>query len=334
MLNVLYQFNEKYAPYAGTSITSLFTHHKDEDVLVYILGEGLSEDSVKRFEALSAQYDQQIRILDTAPVIEKVKAWGIPAYRGAYSANLRLFLPYFLDEDVERILYLDADTIVRGSVKPLYDLDLSGKTIAMILDSLGRAYKRKQLGFSEEKPYYNSGVILFDLKKWRREGWSEKIITHVTNNEWIYTSPDQDLLNVVCADAIMTVPAKFNYQPVHAVFSDRTYFNCYGRAGYYTEEELALSREDVRIYHSLRFVGEFPWDAASVHPYTKLFDRYLRRSPWSDYQKEKAESTPAMKVEKFLYRILPKSLYLRLFVFFHNRYLNARPEADRSKQTV
>ena len=37
-MNVLYQFNEKYAPYAGVSITSLFENNKNADeICVYIL---------------------------------------------------------------------------------------------------------------------------------------------------------------------------------------------------------------------------------------------------------------------------------------------------------
>lgn len=327
MLNVLYQFNEKYAPYAGTSITSLFMHHRDEDVLVYVLGEGLSGQSRDRFQTLADQYGKSIKILETESVIEQVKSWGIPAYRGAYSANLRLFIPYFLGEDVDRILYLDSDTIVNGSLMDFFKMDLKGKTIAMILDSLGRSYKQQHLGFTEEEPYYNSGVILFDLNKWRAEGYSEKIIEHVASREWTYTSPDQDLLNVVCKDAICMAAAKYNFQPVHAVFDNKTYYHCYGRSGYYSDQELTESKADVRIYHSLRFVGEFPWDASSVHPYAKLFDRYLKQSPWSDYKKKKAESTLPMKIEKILYRILPGSLYLRLFIFFHNKYLGKKPEA-------
>ncbi len=327
MMNIFYQFNEKYAPYAGTSITSLFAHHRDSDVLVYILGEGLSDHSKERFQMLATEYGKQIRILSTEAVIEKVKTWGIPAYRGAYSANLRLFIPYFLDDSVDRILYLDADTIVNGSLGEFYGTDLAGKAIGMIQDSLGRAYKQNHLGFAEEEPYYNSGVILFDLKQWRAEAFSEKIIEHVASREWNYTSPDQDLLNVVCKESIYSLPAKYNFQPVHAVFDNRTYFHSYGSVGYFTNEELNESREDVRIYHSLRFVGEFPWDESSVHPYTNMFEHYLLLSPWKDYKKRKAESSFPMKVEKALYRVLPAKIYLRVFVFFHNRYLGKRPEA-------
>lgn len=328
VLRVLYQFNEKYAAYAGVSITSLFEHHRDESVIVYVLGEELSDRSQTRIQEIAQRYNKQITILDTKPAIEKLKTWGIPSYRGAYSANLRLFIPSFLDEKTDRILYLDADTIINGNLKDFYEMDLGEKSIAMALDSLGRIYKVTHLGYNEEEPYFNSGVILFDLDKWRKKAFSEKIIEHSTSIEWNYASPDQDLINVVCKDAIYKIPAKYNFQPVHAVFSNDTYFYCYNSVGYYSSEELTESKEDVRIYHSLRFVGEFPWNASSVHPYAKLFDRYLLSSPWNDYKKKKAESTPPMKVEKLLYRLLPKSAFLRLFAYFHNRYLNEKPEAQ------
>ena len=328
MINVLYQFNEKYAPYAGTSIVSLFEHSMDTEVHVFILGEELSLDSLDRFQALAQKYGQKIEVINAVPVIERVKAWGIPAYRGANSANLRLFIPFFLKEDVNRVLYLDADTIVNGSIISLYNMDMQDKVAAMALDSLGRIYKRVTLGFSETDLYFNSGVVLFNLLLWREKRCSERIITHVKSREWTYTSPDQDLLNVVCKGDILKLDAKYNFQPIHDVFRDRTYFACYGREGYYTEEELAESRAAVCIFHSLRFIGEFPWDASSIHPYTSLFDHYLAKTPWNDYLKRYAKKTHAMKIEKVLYRFLPRSIYLRLFVFFHNRYLQSRPEAN------
>ncbi len=334
-MNILYQFNEKYAPFAGTSVTSLFENNKDEKIVVYVLGEGLSEESAGRFRELAHNYGQQIEFKETAAVIQKMKTWGLPSYRGAYSANLRLFLPYFLDENVERLLYLDADTIVSGNIRELYETPVRQemRTIAMALDSLGNSsYKTAQLGFGPDEPYFNSGVILFDLKKWRENNYSEKIAEHVRAGHNHYTSPDQDLLNVVCKGDIERLPAKYNFQPVHYVFDDRTYFGCYGYQGYYSEEELQGSRKDVRIYHSFRFVGEFPWDKDTVHPYRELFDKYLSRSPWKDYVKKKAEGDWKMKAGKVLYRVLPRKIYLRIFTFFHGRYLSEQPETAGSRQ--
>ena len=112
-LRILYQFNEKYAPYAGTAITSVFENNKDTmEIIVYILGENLSKQSCEKFQKLGKQYGRKIVFKETSALIQQMKEWGLPSYRGSYAANIRLFLPMFLEEDVERILYMDADTVV------------------------------------------------------------------------------------------------------------------------------------------------------------------------------------------------------------------------------
>ena len=115
-MNVLYQFNELYAPFAGASIVSLFENNGEQEITVYILGEELSNDSVEKFNEIGRTNNKNIVIKDTKDIIEKMKSWGIPPCRWSYAANLRLFLPYLLEDSVSRVLYLDADTIINNSI--------------------------------------------------------------------------------------------------------------------------------------------------------------------------------------------------------------------------
>ena len=69
----------------------------------------------------------------------------MPTYRGAYAANMRLFLDEVLDASVDRIVYLDADTIVNKSLTNLMEADIQGKTIGMALDSLGHPIRSRSV---------------------------------------------------------------------------------------------------------------------------------------------------------------------------------------------
>lgn len=325
-LNVLYQFNEKYAPYAGVSITSLLENNRTvEKIQIFILGEGLSTDSVKKLQVLAHKYKADIVFVDTRDIIEKMKKWGIPPYRGAYSANIRLFLPMILDDSVGRVLYLDADTVVNDSVYDLYQMDLRDKALAMALDSLGTRHK-VSIGMLKNEPYYNSGVILFDLDNWRKYNCSEKIIEHVQKTQIVYPSPDQDLLNVVCKEQIMQFEPQWNYQPVHVAYTVKQYFMWYKDSSYYRPEQIELAKDRVKIYHFFRFLGEFPWHKDNLHPDNNIFNHYLEISPWSDYKKQPSNCGMTIKIEKVLYRILPKGLFLGVFVFFHNLYIEGKNE--------
>lgn len=330
-MNILYQFNEKYAPFAGVSITSLLENNKlVPEIIVYILGEGLSEKSENLFIALAKKYNRNIVFIDTDKTIAQMIEWHIPAYRGSYAANLRLFLPLLLDESVQRVLYLDADTIIDGSVQDLYEMDMKEYAIAMALDSFGTRHKIN-IGLEIEEKYFNSGVVLFDLKKWREEDLSNRIVKHVGDSKVEYPSPDQDLLNVVCKGLIYCISPKWNLQPAHVVYSAKQYKRWYKDISYYEDSEIEDARKQAVIYHFFRYLGEFPWNKGNIHPDNELFDKYLDSSPWRDYEKQPAQLGFANKVERILYRILPKDLFLGVFSFFHNIYIEGKNEISVKK---
>lgn len=320
-IDVLYQFNEKYAPYAGVSITSLLENNRHfGEIRIFILGEGLSRESSRRLTEAVSGYGREIIFIDTESQIKKMKEINMPAYRGSYAANLRLFLPYLVDETVEKILYLDADTAVTGRLDGLLTAAGGDRPLYMVLDSLGMKHK-EEIGLGAEDLYYNSGVILFNLREWKRRKLSDKIADHVKHVRSNYPAPDQDLLNVVCRGQIGTLPPQYNFQPVHVAFPIHSYCKIYTNVGYYTEDELEQAKENVCIYHFFRFLGEFPWDKGNIHPDKGIFDEYLQRSLWKDYEKKETKPGMVFAIEKRLYALLPGPVFLRIFKLAHRLFI-------------
>ncbi|MCM1498443.1 MAG: glycosyltransferase family 8 protein [Clostridium sp.] len=320
-MNILYQFNEAYAPFAGASVTSLFENNRRTgEIVIYILGEGLSAESIRRFEGLAEQYGRTIIFLDADAAMERMKEINLPTYRGSYAANLRLFLTDILPESVERILYLDADTVVCNALDSFYMTDMGQKVVGMVIDSLAERHKR-DIGLSTDSEYYNSGVILFNMKKWRRADYTQQIVDHVLHVRSHYPAPDQDLLNVCCRGAIFRLPIRYNLQPIHLAFSYRQYHCFFGQTSYYGKAEIEQAVRSPGILHFFRFVGEFPWHENTLHPDREVFDKYLALSPWRDYQKKKAQVGAILKIEKGLYRILPRGIFIMLFKLSHMLFI-------------
>lgn len=71
-INVVYQFNENYVPYAGVSITSLLENNKNaEKIDIYILGEELTDSSIEKLRLSAANYGRNIIFKDTREIIDK-----------------------------------------------------------------------------------------------------------------------------------------------------------------------------------------------------------------------------------------------------------------------
>ena len=312
-LNVLYACNENYAPFAGISMYSLFQNNKDLDrIRVYLVEDEVTDQSLDRLKNQAESFERELIIVDAAEIIEKIKALNIPSYRGSYTTNFRLFFDTFLAEDAENLLYIDCDTLVTDSLFPLLSRDMQGKAVGVVQDSLTARYKAL-VGFSPEDRYFNAGVTWINVTEWKRQEISKKLMDYIQNVRSRYCNPDQDLLNVVLRGNTFFLPPEYNFQPVHRAYSDKAYFAAYPNPVYYTSEELEHARQNPKILHVYRFLGDFPWHAGNLHPDNALFDRYKDASLWSDYQKKPAGRGLIFAVEKLLYRLLPKAWFLKLF---------------------
>lgn len=334
-INVIYQFNEKYVPYAGVSITSLFINNTDADAInVYVLGDDLSEESVTMLQRTADKYGRNVIFPKTQEMLNRFKDLGMIPYRGTYSVYLRLFFTKLPGVDLagKRAVYLDADTIVDKSLAPLAEHDLGGKSIGMVLESIRDDYK-VMIGMSRDSDYYNSGVILFDVDKWESNGYCDRLVEHIRNVRSSYIG-DQDFLNIVCEGDVCRLPITYNFQPLHARYTADEYFAAYklrDESEYYCAGEIESAKHDASILHCYRWLGEFPWNFGNLHPFNDVYDRYMAQSLWKGFDKKRADSGIVIRLEKLLYRVLPKSMFIRIFKLAHKMMLQ-RAEADARAQ--
>ncbi len=315
-LNVLYACDNNYAPYTGISMNSLFKNNREiEHICVYLVEDNVSEENKARWQAQAEEFGRELVLINAASIVEQIKALGIPSYRGSYTTNFRMFFHTFIPDTVERLLYVDSDTVVAGSLAPLLTLDMEGKAVAVVRESLTSEYI-VDIGLAPDTEYFNAGVTFINVVEWKRQDITGKLLDHIQNVRARYCNPDQDLLNIVLKDTKYLLPPEYNFQPVHRAFSDKAYFAVYRPMRYYSHEQLEHARQNPVILHTYRFLGDFPWHAKNYHPDTAVFDEYLKDSPWSDYEKKPAGRGMLFAIEKLMYRVLPKKLFLKIFAAF------------------
>ena len=99
----------------------------------------------------------------------------------------RSYLPDLLDQCIERVIYLDSDVIVVDDVQELWKVSLTGSRVIGAPEYCHANFTRyfsyefwSSAEFSEvfqgKRPcYFNTGVMVMDLVRWREGGYTRKI---------------------------------------------------------------------------------------------------------------------------------------------------------------
>lgn len=330
-LNVLYQSDNAYAIYMGVSICSLLENNRRMDSInIFIIDDSINDEVKNDIFSMVHSYCRKVYFVKGDIILNDKEIADAFAYTGIRKnthSYLKLFLDRLISDIRGRIVYIDCDTAVEGDLQELVSLDMRGKPIGMVMDSLGTAKIKDSIGLDKKDRYYNSGVMLIDLDLWKEKQISDRIINHIKNIR-SYGTVDQDVLNVELKEDIFTLPIKYNLQPVHLVYPYKTYIKVF-KEKYYSKEEVEDAVQNPYIIHYLRYIGESPWHAKNVHPGKIFFDKYIMMTPWRTFTRKAASGGGLFKIEKWLYRNLPRSIFLRIFGFVHeriiiksNKYLN------------
>ena len=192
------------------------------------------------------------------------------------AAYYRLFLSSVLPAFIDKILYLDGDLIVRHSLLPLWHTDLTSYAVGATIDvSEGDIRLYNRLKYPSEKGYFNSGVLLINLKYWRDKHVEKECLDYIINYSDRIFLADQDVMNVILQDKKLIISMKYNLQT--------SFLRKVPGWDYWKhEEDYKESLNDPIIVH---FTSKWkPWytDLRFPHPYRNTFLKYQSQTKWKD----------------------------------------------------
>jgi len=308
-LNLLVQSSNYYAPFAGVMLTSLFESNKDiKNITVYLLTTDMSEENRGRFQILAKQYERTVKFLNARKIDDFLEKESVPKWKEAYATYYKLFAISMIEEDIDRLVYLDSDMLVVNSLSHLVDVDLQDNIVAMCIDTAPERHKNK-IGVTSQF-YYNAGLIVFDVEKWKSETCIDKTIYHIKNVQAKYPIGDQDLINVVLLNRILTLPIIYNVPTFLYLYENCSFVkNIFGIKKYYSEEEFVRWKSEGVVLHCFPTITLYPWNADNVHPKKDLWNQYMMMSPWSDFLLVKNNKKLIYSLQRYCYKILPHKTY-------------------------
>lgn len=282
-MNVLYNCDDNYVRHMAVSMASLFEQNRAAEKLhVYLLGKDICPENRVHLAALAKQYGRQLTILPLCQFEESVRELAgetADAGRFTMTAFARLFAAELLPDSVERLLYLDCDTLVTGNLAPLWNTRLCGCAAAMAMEPSIYPEARSNCGLSGMDPYCNAGVILMDLTCFRREAVATRSMAYLRQRGGRLPFADQDCLNHVLRGRIRLLPQQYNFLTNYRYFS---YRSLAVRAPWFGRRLNASDWERAKRHPAiLHFAGdERPWVSGNWNPYRRLYRRALAKTPW------------------------------------------------------
>lgn len=210
-ITIVYSLDKGYYYQTIVSVTSLLDCERKEkkEVTFYFLFSGLDKNQINFIKTLTDKGCSKSYFIN----VDEKLAYLKPLFEkksNNYSPVIfcRLFLGSLLKKE-KRVLYLDGDTLIFNDLSYLFNLDLENKTLGAVFDACPSYFKeRKEV---DNKTYINSGVILFDLEKYREKNYELQILNLLKYGNQQYRFPDQDIINIIFKNDILILPLKFNY---------------------------------------------------------------------------------------------------------------------------
>ena len=323
-MDVVYASSDLYSELAGISIISLFENNRSEnDICVYIIDSGISEENRRKLRGIAEQHSRTIVFLPGKDIESlagtRINVNGHSTVK-SLSTYYRLLLASILPDSVNRIIYLDCDTIVNDSLHELWSMDMHGALAMGADDCRGRLY-RDEIGIPEDSIYINNGFLLIDLSAWRDYGVEKDFIAFIHAHAGVVTYDDEGVLNGVLGKMGKTglLPLRYNAQAGFFLSFDE--IEQYRRAVWpYTKEEVEQALDNPAIIHFTSFfmAGTRVWNAEDRHPMRGKFLYYKSLSPWKDEPDWPDNRSGRKKLSTRIFHAVPKQLLLSVFSVLHS----------------
>lgn len=318
-MNVMYAADDNFAEIMGISIMSLLESNRDvDDITFYIVEDGIGTENMKKLTSMIEQYQRKV-IFIQKPDIRGILGVELKTLRWSDSTYSRLFLKELFAEnaDVEKLLYLDCDTLIVDSLQELWNIDISDYPGAACLECMSNMHKHI-IGAKKTDNYVNTGMIFLNVKRWLEENIQDVCGDFIRKYKGKTEYVDQGVINGTVSTRFKLISPKYN---LTALAYDFTYeeMQIYRKPqfGYSKEEWEDAIKAPVVIHFTTSFLSIRPWYKGSKHPYADLWKEYHNKSPWCTNDFRELKNRKSRDRKEQLYRKLPQKIALHMAGFLH-----------------
>lgn len=252
-MNILVTLDSNYIKPLKVMLKSLFLNNPADGFTIYLMHSSLTDSELDDINSFIAEHGSQLKVISVDSEMFREAPTILHYTKEMY---YRLLAFKFLPKELDRILYLDPDALIINPISELYNMDIEDYLYAAAYHDIIsiKEINKIRLNHYGIEAYYNSGVLLMNLKLQREQVDEQEIYDFVQNNKVKLIMPDQDILNALYAKKIKDIDEKlYNY--------------------------------DARYYTYYRITSNKKWDMDYVIRNTVIIHFCGRKKPWNkDYR--------------------------------------------------
>lgn len=252
-------------PAACCALLSVHANLSTARPRLFIMAIDATEKQTADIELFARLHSLPLEILHgRTPEVER-ESFG----RWSMATLARLYMDALVPPGIDRLLYVDADTLAVSPVDELFQMDMAAKPLAAVddylmafPDKIGR--RQAKLGLRPASRYFNAGILLFDWRKCLEQGTLKLAKDTFEARPEFFDAHDQDVLNIAFEDNWLALDPRWNTQTGIVPFVERP-----------------------AIVH---FTGrKKPWQAVVPWPHRRMQAYYaqaLAGTPWASFSRK------------------------------------------------
>ncbi len=273
-INIVFASDDNYAQHIAVVIASIMAKTK-EKVYFFVINDNISSEKITKLKNTAVKLNTTVEFI--AVPEEQFKNVYLSGHVSK-AAYFRLALADIMPDDIEKVIYLDVDLLVYDDIKKLWQNDIKEYALAAVPDfgimASNRLCRQKKevIGLPKGKAYFNSGVLLINLKKWRQENYTKQILEIINENQ--FPHHDQDALNKIFMEDWLQIDLRWNIiPPVFNLFTkillNKTFRN----------QAINAKRNPGIIHYAGRYK---PWEFSYHQDFNDMYYKYLKQTAFAD----------------------------------------------------
>jgi lipopolysaccharide biosynthesis glycosyltransferase len=210
----------------------LFTKRRT-DLTFHLCHRPLRPDQIEDLFELESEFGVTLKFYDiTASSSFNDKIANLPFDKRLTNiVYARLLFDELLPPELTRLIYVDSDMMMVAPIENLWTADLQGKTLGAVPErwgafiATGKDFRKNRDLFDPADPYFNAGLLVIDLARWRDAAVADEIVNFTKTGIMSRIYYDQDFLNIVFRHDFQPLDPRWNVIGPHFAHEGIEVFN-------------------------------------------------------------------------------------------------------------